>query len=221
MEGIARLAYTTVMVSASGALSPGPLTMATIALGVDRGWRAGLQVGLGHMLVELSYVLLLYLSMTYIESALRGSVGDAIALTGTAIIMFFAWGVLRNAVRSLRYEEGMDMNSFRGFPLRHPVLVGALFTASNVWFLIWWLSIGLGLILSVVEIGLVAIFIMFASHVWIDFLWLALVAEAGKRGVHLIGRKGYGALMVFLGGLLALFGINISLKRFLSISILP
>ncbi|MEM4881100.1 MAG: hypothetical protein QXP89_03095 [Desulfurococcaceae archaeon] len=39
-----------------GGTCPGPLTMATISLGIKHRWKAGLRVALGHVLVELPYI---------------------------------------------------------------------------------------------------------------------------------------------------------------------
>ncbi|MEM2347329.1 MAG: LysE family transporter, partial [Sulfolobales archaeon] len=47
---------TVVAISATGALSPGPLSVMTLALGVRGGWRSGFQVALGHTIFELPYV---------------------------------------------------------------------------------------------------------------------------------------------------------------------
>lgn len=225
MSDMLWLAYTTIMVSTSGALSPGPLTIATLTLGSKYGWRGGIMVAIGHALVELSYIFLLYLFITSIRTALKGMIGNVITLLGTFVILFFALGTIRDGVKNLKAKQVLDINidvdSNRGFVLKHPIIVGMLFTGLNIWFLLWWLSIGFSLISAVYETGIIAVLIMFLSHIWIDFLWLGLIAETGKKGSSLVGSKGYGVIIISLGILLAVFGIDISLKRFLSLSILP
>lgn len=220
MYDIVRIIYTTVLVSASGALSPGPLTIITFTLGSRYGWKGGLMVALGHTLVELPYIILLYFFISSIEVLLQGAVGHVITLAGASIVMFFAVSTIRDALGSLR--SGVISSATKSV-LRHPIVIGILFTGLNVWFLIWWLSIGIGLIslATSASTSLIGIFIIFLSHIWLDYLWLGLVAEAGRKGTKLVGSKGYSILMGVLGVVLALFSINMLLKRFLLITVLP
>jgi len=220
MDALVRLAYITILVSASGALSPGPLTFATLALGSRYGWKGGLLVAIGHSLVELPYILVLFAFFSYAEAILRGVWGDVITLIGTAIVLFFASAVARDGLRRLRSRGAADSNK-KWRTLGNPLVVGLLFTGFNVWFLIWWLSIGLELISTAVSLGLVSLFVLFVSHVWLDYLWLGFLAEAGKRGTQLIGSRGYAILLIVLGIILALFGVNMSLKRFTPYTIIP
>ncbi len=53
MDSVLAIAFQVMAVSASGALSPGPLTVATMALGTRGGWKAGVFVSFGHALFEL------------------------------------------------------------------------------------------------------------------------------------------------------------------------
>lgn len=219
MFDIAKVVYTTILVSASGALSPGPLTITTLTLGSRYGWKGGVMVALGHTLIEFPYVIILYFFLSSVEALIKGAIGHVITLAGASVVLFFAVLTIRDALSSLR--SGITPSTNTRSALRHPVVVGALFTSLNVWFLIWWLSIGLGLISLVTSMGLIGVFTIFLSHVWLDYLWLGLVAEAGKRGAKLVGSKGYGILMCVLGIALALFGVNMVLRRFLLITILP
>ena len=57
-----------VVVSASGVMSPGPLTFATIASGSKKGWKAGPSIGLGHLMVELPLVLVIAMGAAFISS---------------------------------------------------------------------------------------------------------------------------------------------------------
>lgn len=224
VSSIASLIYTTIVVSASGALSPGPLTVATIAVGTKHGWRGGLLVGLGHMIIEFPYIVVLYTFIESMRGFLQSTVGDVIAMLGTSVVVFFAFTTIRESLRIIRSGNSVsiaDNIGHRSGVFGHPVAIGALLTGLNIWFLIWWVFIGYGLITMVAEMGFITVVVMFASHIWIDFLWLALVAETGRRGSKLLGSRGYALFLLVLGLVLAVFGLNISLRRFLSISLLP
>lgn len=215
MDPLTSLAIQTIMVTPSGALSPGPLTVATMSIGAKSGWRGGVLVAFGHMLFELPYVFLLTMMFSRVEEILSSSVGGVIAAGGAIIILYFAYMLLRDALKGFRIDNSRKQD------YGNPVIVGFIFTALNIFFLMWWISIGMSLISSIASLGLLAIFVMYPAHVWMDFLWLAAVAEATKRGSRLLGEKGYRALLGFFGVLLIIFSINIVMKRFIGVGIIP
>ena len=206
----------TLIASPSGALSPGPLTFATIALGVNGGWRKGVYVALGHMSFELPYVVLIAFAMNTIRDILSSFIGDIITVAGVGVLMFFALSLIRESLSNPKVgtrDIGVKGTS-------NAFVIGFLFTSLNIFFLLWWLSIGFSLILLALEIGFIGVIIMFLSHIWIDFLWLSMIAEAGKRGIAITGRKGYRVMLMVFGILLLFLGVNILMKRFTSISLL-
>jgi threonine/homoserine/homoserine lactone efflux protein len=220
LDDALRLVYLTVLVSASGALSPGPLTVATIALGSRNGWRSGFQVAFGHTLVEVTYVTLLFYFFSYAKAALDGVIGDALTLMGSIIVLYFAVSTIREG---FGYISGDSNGSNTKTPpnLRNPVLIGVLFTGLNVWFLLWWLSIGLELVSFSIKLGVFGLLLLLMSHLWLDYLWLILLAETGNRGSRIMGSRGHSLLMIALGLILMLFGLNMVLKRFTPYTILP
>ncbi len=210
------LVIQTLMISPSGALSPGPLTFATMALGTNGGWKKGMQVALGHMSFELPYIALIAFAMNIIRNAIQGFIGDIVTVAGIGVIFFFALSLIRESMKGSNTNPKNIIVDRVGSAF----VVGFLFTSLNVFFLLWWVSIGFSLILLALELGFTGLLIMFFAHIWMDFLWLSLVAEAGKKGASIFGRKGYRAMLVVFGVLLLFFGINTALKRFFSISLL-
>ncbi|MEM0027327.1 MAG: LysE family transporter [Ignisphaera sp.] len=215
MDPLVSLAIQTIIVTPSGALSPGPLTVATMSIGAKSGWRGGALVAFGHMLFELPYVVLLTAMFSKVEEVLSSSVGGVIAVSGTIIILYFAYMLLRDSIK------GFKMGNSQKRDYGNPIVVGFLFTALNIFFLMWWISIGMSLISSIASLGLSSILVMYPAHVWMDFLWLATVAEATRRGSRFLGEKGYRALLGAFGILLILFSFNIIMKRFLGMGIMP
>lgn len=211
----------TLLLSPSGALSPGPLTVMTIYLGAKKGWKAGLAISLGHILVELPYIIVLTLLFANIRNLMEGLIGDAITLIGVGIMLFFAYAIVKSGVkmRSLSDYEG------RGGRLaklsENPLIVGALFTGLNAPFLLWWLSVGLQLIYDLASAGTLTVLLVYPAHVWMDIVWLAIIAELSSRALQMFSGKGYRILLLFSGLMLLLFGVNTALRRFAGLSILP
>ncbi len=199
------LILVTLAVTPSGALSPGPLTTATVALGVrGGGWRTGFKVALGHMLVELPFVALLCVAFRRIEYMLRGPLGEAMNILAFMFIVYFAALLLKDAYR------GAGGEASKGFG-RNPIVVGAALTGFNVFFLLWWVTVGLAIIRSAVESGIIGFTVMYVSHVWIDYAWPALLAEAGSRSAMITGGKGYRILLTTLAVILIIFGVHMIL----------
>ena len=217
MDVVERLIYLTIVISISGALSPGPLTIMTLALGSKNGWRSGVLVATGHMFVEVLYVTLLFYFFSHVKVLLEGVIGDIVTVVGSFLILYFAYLTIREGVKRLNTSVSLEVNVLLS---RNPLLIGILLTGFNVWFLLWWLSIGLEIISLSISLGVLGLLIIFASHLWLDYLWLILVAETGKRGTRIMSSKNYALLLLILGAILAIFGLNMVLKRFTPYNIL-
>ncbi len=196
-----------VVVSASGVMSPGPLTFATIASGSKKGWKAGPSIGLGHLIVELPLVLVIAIGAAFISSLdLRW-----ISFGGGLFMVVFGFLTIKGSK-----EDGQE-----GKVLRlsgHPVTVGIGLSSLNPYFLIWWATVGAPLVIIAMDMaGVLGVGVMFASHIWLDFLWLTVLASLGSRGKKL-GRF-YPYFVAGLGLALVVFGITFILRGFYGVTL--
>jgi len=214
------LIITTVLVSISGALSPGPLTASAVTIGTKRHAKGGFLIAFGHMLFEFPYVLIIASFSSSIGFFLKNvNVSYALTLAILSFIIFFSYLIIKEGINVIKSGVNQIRKSKRyAF---NPILVGILLTGLNPYFLLWWLSVGLPLIQLSINMGLPLLLLMYGSHVWMDYLWLTLMGFAGESGVKILRSKGYGILLIILGLALALFAIDISLKTFLNLSLLP
>jgi threonine/homoserine/homoserine lactone efflux protein len=82
-------------------------------------------------------------------------------------------------------------------------------TGLNPYFIIWWLTIGANLILLALEFaGLGGVIFMYVCHVWVDYVWLTLVAAFAKRSTKILRIKWYRIMMAFFGAVLIYFGLS-------------
>ena len=199
-------AVTVVLVTVSGALAPGPLFFTTISHGTKLGARGGLAFAIGHTLFEFPLIILLALGLDTIVripevQAVTGVVG------GAALIAF---GILQ--IRDC-YASTPDKPKSHGLMFRHPILVGLGFTGLNPFFVVWWFTAGLELIrLSLLFIGFLGIVFMYICHVWMDYIWLIVVAHFSRLGVNVVGVKWYRIAMAFFGAVLIYFGFTFLLS---------
>jgi threonine/homoserine/homoserine lactone efflux protein len=192
---------TIVVVTASGALAPGPLFFVNLAHGTKSGAKGGLAFSIGHTLVEFSLVVLLALGLSTVVN--EPTVQSIVGIIGGAFLLVF--GLLQIRRFALPKTEAAARDAG---PSRNPVLLGSVFTGLNPYFLIWWLTVGVKLVWDSVNFASwVGVILMYVAHVWMDYVWLTGTAYLAKRGRSLVGSHGYRLAMVAFGAILIGFGV--------------
>lgn len=192
---------TVVVVTASGALAPGPLFFTNIAHGTRSGAKGGFAFSVGHTIFELSLVLFLAFTLQIVinEPLITVVVG---AVGGAALLVF---GFLQ--IRESLASKSLAVRK-TGIKPRNALVLGTLFTGLNPYFIIWWLTIGITLIVNALVLASFAgVLIMYVSHVWMDYAWLTGTAYLARRGTSLVGGRGYRVVMMIFGAILILFGL--------------
>jgi threonine/homoserine/homoserine lactone efflux protein len=195
-------AATVIILSASGALAPGPLFFVTVSHGIKSGTKSGILFSIAHSLVEFSLVMLLALGLLSVANvpAVRLAVGVA---GGAALIVFGAMQIRSSF--SYKPEETKTGQS----ATRNLFLIGLALTGLNPYFIVWWLTVGANLIFISLEFaGLAGVVFMFVCHVWVDYAWLILVSGFAKRSSKILRFKWYRVLMAVFGLVLIYFGLT-------------
>ena len=194
-------AATVIILSASGALAPGPLFFVTVSHGIKSGTKSGVLFSITHSLVEFSLVMLLALGLLSVANvpAVRLAVGVA---GGAALIVFGAMQIRGSF--SYKPEETKTGQS----ATRNLFLLGLALTGLNPYFIVWWLTVGANLILlSLAFGGLAGVVFMYVCHVWIDYVWIILIAYFAKKSTKILRQKWYRILMAVFGAALIYFGL--------------
>ncbi|MCX8187954.1 MAG: LysE family transporter [Nitrososphaeria archaeon] len=201
-----------VAVSASGALSPGPLFLATINSAIKSGKYSGFAVALGHMAFELPLVVAIGFGIwNFLGNHLARA---AIGLLGASALIAFGALQLRSSIKDLSRSGGeiaghVGVNAFiESSGLFSAFLVGLIFTALNPYFIMWWFTIGLSLIAEAIKISaLTGIFIMFIFHIWLDYAWLGFTGYATAVGSRLLKPRYLTLISLSLAILIVILGI--------------
>jgi len=197
-----------VLITASGALMPGPLFFTTISHGMKSGARGGLAFSIGHTLFEFSLVLFLALIWNFGVKQVAGQSVIRLSIGIVGGLALYAFGTLQiyESFKSKTFDYQKEVKS-KSQKVRHPLVLGLAFTGLNPFFIVWWLTAGLELIERALTIASFAgVLIMYVAHVWMDYAWLIATAYLAKKGVNVLGSKGYRVLMAVLGALLICFG---------------
>ena len=199
----------TLAITPSGALSPGPLSASAVALGALMGPLGGFLAALGHMVVELPYVLLLY-RFTFTLRSFITRFKVALNTVVVVFLLYFSYMLLRDSISIVMGLEGSQSPGFIvGGGLLEAMVTGALLTGFNAYFLLWWLTVGYPLIEESSKLGFRGFTVMYASHVWMDYAWLTLLAGGGVT-VKLLGSTPYAILLGVLAAILVIFAVKIA-----------
>ncbi len=153
----------TAFISLSGVMMPGPVFAAAVVKGYEDKL-AGVWIAVGHGVVEFPLMALLFLGFArFVESPVLTMV---IGVAGGAVLIYLGASMI------LKQRGEMDT---RAMP-QHPLVLGIVTTTSNPYFLIWWVTIGLALILMVYPFALAG-FVAFAVVHWsCDLGWNGFVS---------------------------------------------
>ena len=152
------------LISLSGVLLPGPLFAVTIKK-ASKNKTAGVLIALGHGIVELPLMLLIFFLLS--KFTIPPIVQVGVGLIGGFLMVFMGLQAFRN--RHKQDEAAVNMK-------RESILAGAWTTAANAGFILWWLTIGTTLILNAKLFGLLGFSIFAGVHWLTDFFWYTVVA---------------------------------------------
>jgi threonine/homoserine/homoserine lactone efflux protein len=184
-----------VMISLSGVLSPGPMTAAALQQG-SRSAFTGVYIALGHAVIEMPLIFLISLgvgNLLHMEG-----VRITIGITGGFYLLFIGLGLLR---------QKADGENNRNTPMSSPFFSGIFLSGGNPYFLLWWGTIGAGLVIGAARFGLPGL-ILFAILHWVcDLMWYSFLSFASFKGIKMFGAGLYkkvsvvcGLAMLFYGG---------------------
>jgi threonine/homoserine/homoserine lactone efflux protein len=186
------------VIALSGALMPGPLLTYTVAESARRGFWAGPIIMLGHGFLELSLVVLLLLGIGAVlnQPLIMGIVG----LGGAIILWWLGYGLLVSA----RHAE-LDLTGGESRAI-HPFWAGIFMSLANPYWLIWWVTLGLGYVLFAYKYGLLGVMFFFFGHILADITWYSLVSMAVAQGKRFISNRVYHGFMIVCALFLMVFG---------------
>jgi len=189
---------TAAAISVSGAFSPGPVTAVAIGHG-SRDRNAGALVAVGHGLIEVPFVLVLVVGSG--ELLTSSTVRTGIALAGGACLLWMGLAMLGSA----RHPN------LAGGPTRRaggPISAGTLLSATNPYFYLWWVSVGVSLIVQARGFGAMGLSLFMLVHWLCDLVWLWLLSFLSFQGGEFFGKKFQTGAFIVCGLALAGFGVK-------------
>ncbi|MDD5510312.1 MAG: LysE family transporter [Dehalococcoidales bacterium] len=182
------------LVSISGVMMPGPAFAVTVA----RSYRSqfvGLKIALGHAIVEVPLMLLIYFGFgRFFE---REPVQITLYLVGGAILVWMGINMFRKRGSVVERDREVHHRS---------VIAGVATSLLNPLFFLWWAAVGSMLIMKSLTFGFIGFALLIIVHLLCDFGWLAFVSVLVYRTKSLWGGKVQAGLLTACSLLLIGFG---------------
>jgi len=198
---------TFMLISLSGALSPGPLTALAISEGARAGRWAGARLALGHGLVEIPLVFAIAYGLgAFLRQPL---VGGLVGLVGAAVLLWMGYGLTVGAARGRPGLAGASAGPAPAALKFGHVPGGVVFTLSNPYWSLWWATLGAVYIARVMalELGPLTVGGLALTHWLTDLVWLGGLSLLVASGRGLIGERGYRTVLLVCGVFLLAFGL--------------
>lgn len=184
------------IISFSGAVSPGPVTAATLAASTKYK-NAGFMVSFGHAIVEVPLILLIVAGASRFLNA--APVQVTVGMLGGLVLFWMAYGLAKDVWLGKNYSSTGKINY-------KPIRAGALLTLSNPYLVIWWSTIGLNLIMEREAVGAFAVVSFILAHWLSDMVWLEFLSFSTYHGTRAVGDIGRKVLFGVCSAALFVFG---------------
>ncbi len=184
------------LVSFAGAIVPGPILAVTIVKGIKSPW-AGFQIALGHILINISVILLIYFGFgQFFENSI---VQVILSMLGGTLIIWLGISMFR--ARTSVVQGGKDLR-YSAFTL------GILATVFNPMFWLWWATIGSMFIMRFREFGMIGLTAFIIAMEIPNLVWYPFASIVTYRtSSSLWGRKFKERLFIACSLLLVGFGV--------------
>ncbi len=182
------------VISLSGVMMPGPM----FAVAVTRSYRsqfAGTKMALGHAIVEIPLMLLIYFGLAQFFD--EKPVQIALYLVGGSILVWMGASMFRKRNQSVNKARDLPYNS---------VLAGVITSAANPLFFLWWAVVGSMLIMKSLSFGLTGFVLLITVHLLCDFGWLSFISVIIHRTKSMWRKKIQEGLFITCSFLLIGFG---------------
>jgi len=188
------------VVGLSGAMAPGPVLTVTISETLKRGFKAGPLIILGHAILEIVLLTLIGLGLgPFFERPLVTTV--FLSAGGVVLLWMGVQMILTNKQTTAEALNASGTPSPYG-----PVLAGIILSVSNPFWIIWWVTIGMGFVTQSLQYGLIGLICFYCGHILSDLAWYSFVSFSVSAGRRLCPPRVYRIIFILCGTMLIVLG---------------
>ncbi len=183
-----------VVISLSGVMIPGPMFAVALAKSYRSPW-AGTQMSLGHAVIEVPLILLIYFG--FAQFFQNNIVQFVLSIIGGGMITWLGIAMFRARAEVVQQGKDLPYSAF---------VAGIITSGFNPFFLLWWATIGSMLIMKFLDFGTTGLIVFIVVHWLCDLVWLSFVSNVVYRTHSLWGQKFQEGLFIACSLLLVGFG---------------
>jgi threonine/homoserine/homoserine lactone efflux protein len=195
------LFFNSFVIGFSGAMMPGPLLAVDIAETPRHGWRTGPVVSVGHAIAEIGVVVVLALGVAAV--AQHPTVVRTIGVVGGLALLLMAAMMIYDTLKKRISYDFTATSKPSGLKLAGKGITASL---SNPYWFIWWVTIGLALLVQAQEHGWIGPVVFYFGHILSDFVWYSVVSVLLWKGRRLFMGTGLKVLILCCAGFLLYLG---------------
>jgi len=170
-----------------------------LAVALSKSYRspwAGTQMALGHAVVEIPLILIIYCGLgKFFHFNLTQIV---LSILGGGMIIWMGIGLFRGRKAIIRREKDVPYSA---------LTAGIMMSAMNPFFLLWWATIGSLWTLKFVTFGITGLVIFIVVHWLCDLVWLTAVSNLVYRTKSYLKAGFQEGVFIVCSLLLAGFGV--------------
>lgn len=201
--GIASLSF---LAALSGAVVPGPVFALVVSESLRSGKVAGPLIVLGHLLIEWIIIFMVFLGLGPLLETEQAKI--AVSCIGGALLMFMGARLMKIALR-LEINEKLASETYVNRRVSQSLVAsGFLSSCSNPHIFLWWLTIGVPMIMSSISIAGAAGFASFLiGHAAADLSWFSFVSYSVHKGRRILRKSSVRAILFLSSAFLVAFSI--------------
>ncbi|MCM8820857.1 MAG: LysE family translocator [Candidatus Omnitrophica bacterium] len=188
------------IIAFTGALTPGPLLTLVVAKSLEYGRKAGPVIIGGHAALEIVIVCILVLGLGKIINS--PAVVKTISTGGALILIFFGISIINSIP-----EVSFNISAERYGASATLFFQGITMSIANPYWTVWWLTVGLGLLITARDMGIKGLSFFFTGHILADLIWYSFVSYSIGKSKRIISQNIYRKILVVCGLILILFGL--------------
>ena len=197
---------TVVITSLSGVMAPGPMFTMTLAKSYKSPW-AGVQVSLGHAVIEVPLILLIYFGVAPFFQDMV--VQLVLSVLGGGMIIWMGIGLFRARKEVTRGGGDITYSAF---------VAGIIMSGLNPFFLVWWVTVGSLLLMTFLEFSPQGLILFIVVHWLCDLVWLSLVSFTVYRTHSFLAQRLQEWIFIVLTVVLLYFGGQFIVKGILLVT---
>lgn len=190
------------LIGFSGAVMPGPVLGIAINASLKKGFIAGPLIVLGHGILELLLIIIMTFGLRdfFANSKVAGFIG----LVGGAYLLWMGYSMVKSSIRKTISLQNQQTKHVDG---RSLIIAGAVISATNPYFIMWWATTGMELLRQSYVFGLYGVILFFIGHIMSDLTWYTAISTTFSKGKKLLSDANYRRIILILGCFIIVFSL--------------